>query len=44
MATEVGLNPADDYDQRKTGRTPGGKYACFEFENLSKIQKYKNVK
>lgn len=35
LATDVGLLMVGDYKQRRTGKTPGGKYACFERGNTS---------
>ena len=35
LATEVGVNIVVGYEQRRTGATPGGKYACFECGNTS---------
>ena len=39
LPTDVAVNSVGDYDQRRTGRTPDGKYAWFGCGNISQLRK-----
>ena len=38
IATEAGVHLVGDYGQRRTGATPDGKWACFEFRNTNRFR------